>query len=163
MDLDSVNDLRRWAASIETALGITLGSTETGAFVLHTTGAATVGIEPVPGMRALALTGQIGVADGAFGERKLRALLALNLAAGLSGTGVIGVAPDSHAVLVRLMWTPVDEGWTEEIFTAVLTAFAAHVDALSAALANGEIEHILNAFPDRSSAPYLAGDSSNLA
>lgn len=163
MDFDSANDLRHWAASIETALGITLGSTETGAFVLHSTAGNKLGIEPVPGMRALALTGQIGTADGTFGERKLRALLALNLTAGLSGTGVIGVAPDSHAVLVRLLWTPVEAGWTEDIFTAVLAAFAEHVDALSAALANGEIEHVLAAFPNGSPATHSVGDSPNLA
>ncbi|MBJ7263317.1 MAG: type III secretion system chaperone [Burkholderiaceae bacterium] len=163
MDFNSANDLRQWAASIETALGITLGSTETGAFVLHSTAGAMLGIEPVPGMRALALTGQIGVADGVFGERKLRALLALNLTAGLSGTGVIGVAPDSQAVLVRLLWTPVETAWTEEIFTAVLAAFAEHVDALSAALANGEIEQVLTAFSDRPPVTHIVGDSPNLA
>ena len=162
MDFDASTDLRQWAASIETALGITLGSTDAGAFVLSTKAGALVGIEPATAMRALVLTGQIGVADETMSQRRLRAMLALNLTAGLSGTGVLGLAPDTNAVLLRLIWTPVEAAWTEEVFAAVLSAFAEHVDALSAALASGEIEIVLDAFARHSAAGYAVSDSSNL-
>ena len=150
MHVDSVSDLRRWASDIEVALGITISSNENGAFALCTQGGAMVGIEAAPKMHALVLTGQIGTADEAMSARSLRALLALNMAAGLSGTGTIGLAPENNALLIRLIWTPHESAWTQEDFVAVLTAFSEHVDALSASLVNGEIEVILGPPHDNS-------------
>ena len=163
MDFDSANDLRRWAGHIETTLGITLGSNAQGAFVLRTKGGAMVGIEATPNLRALALTGQIGIADAAMSAKRLRALLAINLAAGLSGTGSIGLVPENNALVLRLVWVPVEAAWNEEVFTAVLTAFAEHVDALSTALTIGEIETILDGSRNHSNAADAAVDTDKLA
>ena len=144
MDFDSASDLRHWAANIEKALGITLSCSDKGTFALRTKAGAMVGVEAAPKMRAVVLTGQIGTADETMSARRLRALLAVNMAPGLSGTGCLGLAPENNALLLRLVWAPVAAAWEEDAFAAVLIAFVEHVDALSAALANGEIEAILD-------------------
>jgi len=163
MDFNSANDLRRWAANIETALGITLSCNDNGAFALRTKGGAMVGIEAAPKLRALVLTGQIGIADETLSARRLRALLAINMATGLSGGGCLGLAPENNALLLRLIWAPVDAAWDEDAFAAVLTAFAEHVDALSTALANGEIETILEVSQDNPPPADAAVNTAQLA
>jgi hypothetical protein len=163
MEFDSAKDLRRWAANIETALGITLSCSENGAFVLRTKAGAMVGVEAAPKLRALVLTGQIGTADETMSVRRLRALLALNIAAGLSGTGCLGLAPENNALLLRLTWSPVDAAWDEDAFTATLIAFAEHVDALSTVLTNGEIETILDVHQGHPPTADRAVDTAQLA
>ncbi|MCP1118073.1 type III secretion system chaperone [Robbsia andropogonis] len=159
MNADATGDLRRWSLNIETALGITLSATENGAFALRTKGHAMLSVEVAPHHHALILTGQIGTADDSISHRSLKALLALNMSPGLSGTSCIGMAPENNALLMRLIWIPPETAWNEVAFTAVLTAFAEHVDALSMSLINGEINSILDVsrnLPPEAHSPQFA-------
>ena len=149
---DSASDLRFWAESIKTALGIVLAVDERGTFALRTKGANMVGIEAAPNVRALILTGQIGVADNTVTVRSLKALLALNMASDLSGTACVVMALETEALLLRLVWAPDEEAWHEDTFIAVLAAFSAHVDSLAASLRNGELERLL---PNTSNQPPI--------
>jgi hypothetical protein len=148
--------LRQWGERIEQSLGIQLGIREDGAFALRSKGGALVGVEPMPGTRGVALNGELGTNSESLPARTLRALLAVNLAPGLSGTGFIGLVPQTDALILRLFWTPKEPGWTEDTFMGVLTTFAEHVDALAASIASRDVERILDA---SASTDAAAGES----
>lgn len=143
MEIDAKRDLRLWASSIEEALKIVIGFNQDGAFTLHTTGGSIVGIEAAPMIRALIFTGQIGTLEETTSIQTLRALLALNTSAGMTGTGVIGLAPENNAILFRIIWTPHESAWTQDDFISILTVFSEQVDALSDSLKDGTVERIL--------------------
>ncbi|MGX5659120.1 type III secretion system chaperone [Castellaniella ginsengisoli] len=163
MDTESSVALRQWGARIEQALGIQLGSREDGAFALRSKGGALVGVEPMPGTRGVALNGELG-ASGSLPDRTLRALLAVNLAPGLSGTGIIGLVPQTDALILRMFWTPAEPEWTEDAFMAVFTTFAEHVDSLAAAISSRDIERVLESSDSEGgSAPQPPHDTINRA
>ena len=142
MDTESSVPLRQWGTRIEQALGIQLGIREDGAFALRSKGGALVGVEPMAGTRGVALNGELGK-SGALPDRTLRALLAVNLAPGLSGTGFIGLVPQTDALILRMFWTPAEPEWTEDAFMAIFTTFAEHVDSLAAAISSRDIDRIV--------------------
>lgn len=144
MNTESSDTLRQWGERIEQALGIPLCVREDGAFALRSKGGALVGVEPMSGSRGVAFNGELGNTASELPPRTLRALLAINLAPGLSGTGFIGLAPQTDALILRMYWTPAESGWTEDTFMGVLTTFAEHVDALAASIASRDVERILD-------------------
>lgn len=106
MDFDSAPVLRNWARNIEEAWGIVIGFTDEGAFVLETGGGVQMAIEPVPERAALVLTAELGEVDDSTPPRLYQALLAMNLDPVLSGTGHVGMVPQSHKIILRLIWSP---------------------------------------------------------
>lgn len=143
MTIDSAERLRDWGGRLERALGIPIVVDQTGALLLKTKGGNMFGVVSVAGEGALIFTGVLGVADEAIRPDTLRALLAVNLSTSFSGLGFVGVEPQTHEILFRLPWMPIESSWTEQAFAAVLAAFSEHVDTLAAAIANGEIEQLL--------------------
>lgn len=143
MVLNSATSLRNWAKSIEEAWDITIGFTDEGAFVLQTTAGIQVVIEPVPQRAALVLTAELGKVNDSTPPRIYQALLALNLEPVLSGSGYVGISPQTHEILLRLIWTPAEEHWSEEPFFQMLAAFGNHADQLAQAIASREIEKVL--------------------
>jgi len=143
MESDSATSLGLWAASIEQAWGIPIGFTDGGAFVLETAAGANVGIEPVSERRALVLTAELGEVDDDSPLSLYQALLAVNLSPVWTGTGCIGIEPQSRKILLRLTWAPEEAHWHEESFLQMLAAFGSHADELGLAIASGEIESVL--------------------
>lgn len=143
MELDSAMALRGWAERLEDAWGIGIGITDEGAFVLETEGGAQVAIEPVPQQPALVLTAELGEVDDNTPPHLYQALLALNLNPVLSGSGHVGIAPQTHQILLRLVWSPGEEQWQEDRFFQLLAAFGTHAEQLARAIASRDIEKIL--------------------
>lgn len=143
MELDSATTLRDWAKSMEDAWGIAIGLTDEGAFVLETEGGVQVGIEPVPRRPALVFTAELGEASDSTPPHLYRALLALNLDPILSGSGHVGISPQTRQILLRLIWSPGEEEWQEDRFFHLLAAFGKHAEQLARAIASREIEKIL--------------------
>lgn len=160
MESDSATSLGLWAASIEQAWGITIGFTDGGAFVLETAAGANVGIEPVPERRALVLTAELGEVDENSPLSLYQALLAVNLSPVLTGTGCIGIEPQSRKILLRLTWAPEEAHWQEESFLQMLAAFGSHADQLGLAIASGEIESVLVPAAEPSSEMRPSADAS---
>jgi len=144
MTIDSVTRLREWGIRLEQALNISLVD-HNGALALKTKAGHLFGVGPVLGQAALIFTGIIGSADETMASRTLYALLAANMNPSLTGTGSIAVVPQTRDIVFRLVWMPAEHNWTEQMFGAVLAAFAEHVDALAATIANREIEQLLDA------------------
>lgn len=154
MDADTSATVKAWIARLEAALGIVIGATDEGAFALRTKGGAPVVVEPIAGQSGLALSGQIGTADETASPTLLLALLAANLVPGMVAPASVGWQPEERALLLRLLWTPSQAGWTGEGFFSVLGAFGEQVDALAAAIASHDIERLLPAkTPDPDTAP----------
>ncbi|MBS7777955.1 type III secretion system chaperone [Acidovorax sp. CCYZU-2555] len=162
MVLDSATSLRNWAKSIEDAWDITIGFTDEGAFVLETQGGVQLGIEPVPQRPALVLTAELGEVDDSTPPQLYQALLALNLDPILSGTGHVGIAPQTRQILLRLVWSPGEEQWQEEAFFQLLAAFGRHAEQLARSIASRDIEKVL-APPIESAAPDAGFMRSNFA
>ncbi|MFA5488502.1 MAG: type III secretion system chaperone [Candidimonas sp.] len=160
MNVDSAGSLREWILKLEQMLQAPISISDSGSAVLRTKGGALFGIEPIPGDASLVFTGRIGTVDAAMTVKTLKALLAVNMSPGLSGFACVGLTPGNDDILLRLIWTPSEAGWTEGAFASILAAFAEHVDALAAALANGEIEKILSVSSvAEESAPNLRSDN----
>lgn len=147
MAIDSAERLREWGTRLEQALGITVVVNHGGALALKTKAGHVMGISPVPWQATLIFTGTLGMADDTMSHATLRALLAVNLNQSLAGMGRVGIAPDGQEILFQLVWSPAETSWTDEAFSAVLMAFAEHVDVLAAAISNGELEHIFVGTP----------------
>lgn len=153
MDANTSGTVKAWISRLEAAMGITIGATEQGAFALRTQGGAPVVIEPVAGQMGLILSGQIGTVDDTTPTPLLLALLAANLVPGMVAPSSIGLQPADHTLVVRLLWTPSEAGWTQDGFFNVLSAFGEQVDALAAAIASRSIEQLL---PSKAPAPDAA-------
>jgi hypothetical protein len=147
MTIDSAKQLREWGRSLEAALGIPVMTADDRGMMLKTKGGGVFGIAPVPGLAGLVFTGVLGVADDKATKQTLCSLLALNLSANLAAMGYVGLDPATREILYRLIWTPRDEGWTEQAFAAVLAAFSEHVDQLAKSLATGELEKLVAVAP----------------
>ncbi|OZI50524.1 CesT family type III secretion system chaperone [Bordetella genomosp. 4] len=143
MSTDSVARLRDWGSSLEQALGIPIVIDQNGMLALTTKGGNVFSVAPAPVPMGLIFTGILGMADETVPASTLRALLMVNMATSLSGMASVGVAPVTHEILLKLTWMPNETSWTEPAFTGVLIAFAEHVDALAAAVRDGELEPIL--------------------
>ena len=144
MDFNPEISLRSWAKSLEDALDISIGMTDEGAFVMQTAGGANVGIEPVPNQRALVLTGELGAVDDTATVRWYQSLLVVNFTPALTGTGFIGMEPQTRQLVLRLPWSPPEDQWHEESFLQLLALFARHVDQLAPLIATPAIENVLN-------------------
>ncbi|CAM4250560.1 Type III secretion system chaperone [Bordetella tumbae] len=160
MTMDSLERLRDWGSSLEQALGIPIVVDQNGMLALTTKGGNVFSIAPAPTPVGLLFTGILGMADDTMPASTLRALLAVNMAPSLSGMANVGVAPATHEILLKLTWMPNEANWTESAFAGVLIAFAEHVDALAAAIRDGELQSILAlaSIPD----PSLASSATDL-
>ncbi|CAM4176381.1 type III secretion system chaperone [Bordetella muralis] len=143
MSTDSAAQLRDWGSSLEQALGISIVIDQNGMLALTTKGGNVFSVAPAPVPMGLIFTGILGMADETVPASTLRALLTVNMAPSLSGMAIVGVAPVTHEILLKLTWMPNEASWTEPAFAGVLIAFAEHVDALAAAIRDGELEPIL--------------------
>ncbi|CAM3768797.1 CesT family type III secretion system chaperone [Bordetella tumulicola] len=161
MTIDVVQRLRDWGTCLEQALNIPLVVDERGTLVLKTKAGRVFGITPAP-EEALIFTGVLGVADDAMRGNTLRALLAVNMTPSLTGTGSVGLVPDTREIALRLTWMPVEVNWTEQLFAAALAAFAEHVDALASLIASGEIEQFVTFSSSSDPAAIEAEDFSDL-
>jgi len=142
--MDSMQCFRDWGKALEQALGIPIVIDQSGTLALTTKGHNIFSIAPTAGQMALTFTGILGRADDEMPSSMLRTLLGLNLNPGMTGAGCIAVVPHTLEIVLRLDWRPNEKNWTEQIFAAVLAAFAEHVDELAAAIANRELEQILD-------------------
>lgn len=143
MTTDSLERLRDWGSSLEQALGIPIVINQNGMLALTTKSGNVFSIAPAPVPRGLIFTGILGTADDTMPASTLRALLAVNMAPSLSGMAIVGVAPGTYEILLKLTWMPNEAHWTESAFAGVLIAFAEHVDALAGAIRDGGLESTL--------------------
>lgn len=162
MTIDAVQRLRDWGTSLEQALNIPLVVDERGTLVLKTKAGHVFGITPAPDQEALIFTGVLGVADDAMRGNTLRALLAVNMTPSLTGTGSVGLVPETREIALRLTWMPTEVNWTEQVFAAALAAFAEHVDALASLIASGELEQLVAFSSSSNPAAIEAEDFSDL-
>ena len=142
--MDSMQSFRDWGSALAQALGIPIVMDQNGTLALTTKGGNVFSITPVTGQIALTFAGILGRADDDMPASMLRTLLALNLNPGMAGAGCIAVVPHTREIVLRLDWRPAEKNWTEQIFAAVLAAFAEHVDELAAAIANRELGQMLD-------------------
>ncbi len=143
MKSDTSATVIEWISQLEAAMGITMGATDNGAFALRTKGGAHVLVEPVAGQAGLVLSGQLGTVDETPSASLLLAILAANLIPGMVAPSRIGLQPKDRALVLRLLWTPSETGWTADSFFSVLGAFGEQVDALAGAIASRGIEQLL--------------------
>lgn len=147
MDAKPSDTVKTWISMLEASMEITIGATDEGAFALRTKGGAAVTIEPVAGQMGLILSGQVGTVDETSAPSLLLALLAANLVPGTVAPACLGWQPIERALVLRLLWTPSEAGWTADAFFSVLGAFGEQVDALAAAIASRDIEQLMPASP----------------